>query len=289
MPSGALARLVLRAGNELDGGALALESALTTATILALGVIDTATGQDLAFAIFYLVPVSLAACAGRRWLSVMSCVLSALTWLAADILAGASYSTPLVPAWNTSTRLGIFIVVASLLRALRNALLASEELSRTDALTQVANPRHFHEVAERERSRAERTGASLSVVYIDLDNFKGVNDAAGHGAGDELLRQVGAALSGNVRVTDLVGRLGGDEFAVLLPDTDAKAAQTVAEKLHGYLRTALAAHPGVGASIGLAVFDVMPRNVDELLAAADRLMYAAKASGKDAIRTSARI
>jgi two-component system cell cycle response regulator len=104
-----------------------------------------------------------------------------------------------------------------------------------------------------------------------------------------LLRQVGAALSGHVRITDLVARLGGDGFAVLLPDTDAKAAQTVAEKLHEHLRTALDAHPGVGASIGLAVFDVMPRNVDELLAAADRLMYEAKANGKDAIRTAVQI
>jgi diguanylate cyclase (GGDEF)-like protein len=289
MPTGVLARFVLRAGNELDHRALAYESTLTVATILALGVIDTATGPDLAFAIFYLVPVSLAACAGRLWLSVLSCVLSALTWLAADVFAGATYSTPLVPAWNTSTRLAIFVVVAALLRALRNALLASELLSRTDSLTQVANPRHFHEIAERERSRAERTGASLSIVYIDLDNFKGVNDTAGHGAGDELLRKVGTALSGEIRTTDLVGRLGGDEFAVLLPDTDAKAAQTVARKLHERLRTALDAYPGVGASIGLAVFGVMPRNVDELLAAADRLMYEAKANGKDAIRTSVEI
>ena len=281
-----LTGFVLRAGNELDDIAPTYEGAVTVATILLFGVVDTATGADLAFSIFYLVPVALAACSGRRWLATLSCVLSAFVWLVADVLAGTTYSSHLVPAWNTSARLFVFAVVAVLLRALRRALLTSEALSRTDSLTQVANPRHFHECAELERLRAERSAAPLSMVYIDLDNFKDVNDTAGHLAGDELLREVGDALAHNVRATDLVGRLGGDEFAVLLPDTGAAAAGSVVRKLHANLNAVLDAYPGAGASVGVAVFNAMPQNVDELLAAADRLMYQAKTEGKGAVRAS---
>jgi diguanylate cyclase (GGDEF)-like protein len=281
-----LARFVVRAGSDLDDRVPVFETTVTIATIAALGAVDASTGSDLAFSIFYLVPVSLAAMAGRAWLSVLSCLLATATWLVADIASGTTYSTVLIPAWTTVTRLVMFAVVAGLLGALRHALLLAEALSRTDELTQVANQREFYESAERERLRALRTGSPLSIVYIDLDNFKGVNDTAGHAAGDDVLRRVGASLRGSIRATDVVGRLGGDEFAVLLPDTDVDAAQTVAEKLHRYLRAALDADSGVDASLGVAAFRVMPGTVDELLTSADRLMYEAKNDGKGAIRAS---
>jgi diguanylate cyclase (GGDEF)-like protein len=279
-----LRSFVLRASEEFASGKLRYKIVAVLGTIVGLGVLDTVSGPDIAFSVFYLVPIALAACAGRAAVTLPTCALAAVTWLAADLWAGAEYSTPAIPIWNATSRLVVFVVVATLLGALRGSLLRAEELSRVDPLTGAANPRHFYETAERERLRAVRTRSPLSLVYIDLDNFKEVNDSAGHLAGDSVLCEVASTLQSNVRVSDLVGRLGGDEFAVLLPETPQAAAATVVSKLQGALRTVLHQCDGnVSASLGVATFDRAPSSVDDVVMAADRLMYAAKSGGKDTI------
>ena len=278
----------MRAGHEFDGRGVAYRVTVTTVAILAVGALDSATGPHVAFSVFYLLPVSLAACCGQRWVAVGSCALAALTWWGADAISGGEHVNWLVAGWNATSRFIVFVIVASLLGTLRSALGEAEMLGRNDPLTGAANARHFFETAEKERLRAARTGRPLSVMYIDLDDFKAVNDSHGHLVGDEVLRAVAGALMGEVRDSDVVGRLGGDEFAVLLPETDHLAAEAVAAKLQAALRNAFVSlERTLSASFGVASFSEPPPTFDDLLGVADRLMYEAKAQGKDTVRTVA--
>lgn len=168
------------------------------------------------------------------------------------------------------------------------SLLAKEyELARIDPLTTVPNRRAFYEALDVERIRSLRYHRPLTIAYVDLDDFKKVNDSLGHAVGDELLVEVAAGLKSNLRVTDYVGRLGGDEFAVLLPETDATAAQIVLHKLRMRLLDGMKAHSWkVTFSIGAATFLDPPDSLDIMIRLADETMYAIKAHGKDNVSVS---
>lgn len=160
-----------------------------------------------------------------------------------------------------------------------------------DHLTGVLNRRHFLEVAEQAFAATARSGQPLSVIMVDADHFKAVNDTLGHAAGDAVLVELAALLEVGIRTgRDHVGRLGGEEFCILLPGSKAADAAKVAERLRGALAAARiavgpegAATIGVTASFGVAARgDAMP-HFAELLAAADRALYAAKAQGRNRV------
>ena len=158
-----------------------------------------------------------------------------------------------------------------------------EYLIDHDFLTGLANRRRFEQELSREAERVARYGAPGAVLVIDLDNFKEVNDAFGHMAGDDLLKGVAGAVKHRIRQTDLLARIGGDEFGVLLPQADADQAQTAAD---GIVK-ALGRHVAVlgdqsihvTASVGLAMFDRL--SATEVLACADVAMYEAKQAGRN--------
>ncbi len=254
---------------------------------LVFGVIDYATGPEIAFGVFYLVPVALGAYLLGRGAGLALSLTSALTWLAADLADGLSLSHPLIHFWNAGTRLIFYAVMTVLLSALRRSYEQQRALARSDALTGVANGRAFFETAALELERARRFRRPLSLVHMDVDGFKGVNDRLGHPAGDALLITIAAALRSAVRRTDLVARLGGDEFVVLLPETASGDARVAAEKLRARLNERMTeGHWPVSFSIGLATFEQAPESVDALLVAADALTYQAKRAGKDRIQQS---
>ncbi|PYX91204.1 MAG: hypothetical protein DMG67_10825 [Acidobacteria bacterium] len=172
------------------------------------------------------------------------------------------------------------------LRESRDALLEAEKkLARSDVLTDLANRRAFYERAEQERKRAGRYGRPLSLAYIDLDNFKQVNDTRGHDAGDQVLSSVATVLKNNLRAEDLAARLGGDEFALLLPEAGDAAAAFVIHKLHRLLTAAMQERNfPVTFSMGLVTYDEVPQNIEEMVQKADDLMYEVKRQGKNAIR-----
>jgi diguanylate cyclase (GGDEF)-like protein/PAS domain S-box-containing protein len=151
-----------------------------------------------------------------------------------------------------------------------------------DFLTGLSNRRRFEQELTRETRRASRYGSGCALLLIDLDHFKDVNDALGHRAGDDLLKNVALALRRRMRQTDVLARVGGDEFAVLLPQTGAEEARLVAAGIVDTLRQRLAAVGGlsisVTASVGVALFDGFP--AEELMARADLAMYDAKAGGR---------
>jgi diguanylate cyclase (GGDEF)-like protein len=168
--------------------------------------------------------------------------------------------------------------------ALRNALLLEQirRLAATDALTGLANRRTLEEMLEREISRATRQGDDVTLVMIDLDHFKSLNDTHGHQVGDEVLRHVGRRLSEQCRDFDTPARYGGEEFAVVLPRCSQEEAEEVAERM----RTSLASGGPVPitASAGVATFPSQAESSYALIRAADNALYRAKGAGRD--RTS---
>jgi len=174
--------------------------------------------------------------------------------------------------------------------ALDSALLLkrSEELSVTDDLTQLYNSRYLNAALRREVERSRRYHTPLSLIFLDLDGFKSVNDRHGHLCGSRTLVEVGAVIRGTVREIDVVARFGGDEFTVILPQTGADGARVIAERIRE--RIAATRYLGthgldvrVTASIGIATYPDHGVTGEDLVARADQAMYAAKEAGKDRI------
>jgi len=173
----------------------------------------------------------------------------------------------------------------SLARARQGEL---NELLATDLLTGLANRRKLDTLLEREVARAQRLGSPLSVVMIDLDHFKRVNDTHGHPAGDAVLSAVGRTLLAQLREIDGAGRYGGEELLLLLPGTHLEGARAAAERLREAIARLAVEHDGkllhVTASAGCATLDALqPRSAAELVQAADTALYAAKEAGRDCV------
>jgi len=214
-------------------------------------------------------------------------LLSALGSLEANVLGRPAALPAAVLAWNAAQELGVFLLLAVTLDAFRKRLLLAQRAARTDPITATPNRRAFVEAGELELERVRRNGRPLSLVYLDCDDFKAVNDRLGHAGGDAVLASVGAALREAVRANDTVARLGGDEFGILLPELDGFGAATLAARLRFRLRESLAARgPGVTFSMGVVTFLAPPDGVEAMIALADALMYEVKRSGKDGWRAT---
>ena len=164
----------------------------------------------------------------------------------------------------------------------QNQLLA--ELSRTDTLTRLLNRGYWEQAVAAEFQRVRRGAGPSSLLMLDIDHFKAVNDRHGHPVGDEVIRSVAAVLSGSVRQHDVPGRYGGEEFGVLLPDTPGAAAALVAERVRKRIESSvLARGAGVRSTVSIGIAELEPANVDygEWVAHADRALYEAKALGRN--------
>ncbi|MDF2177342.1 sensor domain-containing diguanylate cyclase [Aliiglaciecola sp. CAU 1673] len=168
--------------------------------------------------------------------------------------------------------------------ALTQALSREKLLARIDSLTGVGNRRAFHEAAKHEIERSERYQRPFTAVYMDVDNFKQVNDEFGHDCGDRLLQRVTSITQLCLRQTDFLARLGGDEFGILLPETNLEEARKVIDRIRQELLREMRQYDWqVTFSIGVLVCTSCPETVDEMLKRVDELMYGVKRSGKDAV------
>lgn len=160
-------------------------------------------------------------------------------------------------------------------------------LTTIDGLTQIANRRYFEESLERELSRCKRYGRALSLVMIDIDHFKNINDSFGHLAGDYVLKQLASTLRTRIRREDIFARYGGEEFGLVIPEVEAPGAQQMAEKL----RVLVEAQPfefdkqkmAVTISLGVASLRGQEYEAADLIRAADQKLYAAKGAGRNRV------
>lgn len=197
-----------------------------------------------------------------------------------------SVKVPLVQAGTADALIGISTDITEL-RQLREEL---ERQATTDCLTGLANRRHFHQQASRHFQQAERYGEALSLLALDIDHFKSINDNHGHPAGDSVLRGLAQHFRQGIRAIDLMGRIGGEEFAILLPRTDLDGAVELAERLRETLtqqrfEIAGGSELGVAVSIGAASLRPMDASLDILCARADQALYRAKAAGRNRVET----
>jgi diguanylate cyclase (GGDEF)-like protein len=240
---------------------------------------------ELSVGILYAIPVLLAAWHEGIWWGSVFALATALLRL----LSGID-QLPLPPgmplAFRLLNELGYLAVVGVAIAGLsqvRRTHLQLELLATHDPLTNVRNGRAFIDALAQELGRNRRYGRPLALIYLDLDDFKRVNEAHGHDTGDAVLRLVADAMNSAVRAADVVGRLGDDEFAVLMPETDGTVAHAAATRLASDIRTVFRGTPSVTASIGVVSTTGSEMEAAALLRRADHAMAEAKRGGKDRV------
>ncbi|MFH0795568.1 MAG: GGDEF domain-containing protein [Candidatus Omnitrophota bacterium] len=253
--------------------------------VILLGFTDYITGYELSFSVFYLIPISFVTILSGFSSGMIISVLSAATWLIADLTSGAHYSNFLIPYWNTFVRLGYFSLQSFLLSKLLSELIKSKDRSLRDSLTGAPNWIYFEEFSAKEIRKARREKKPLTVVYIDLDNFKGINDTMGHDIGDYLLRTITDIIQSGIRPNDIMARVGGDEFAILLTELDYGNANHVLLRLKDNIIKEMNSNNWpVTISMGAITYRTIPGSIETLIKQTDGLMYSVKNGGKNDLK-----
>lgn len=255
--------------------------------LLALaGYVDHLTGAQASMLLLYAVPILLSSRYCGKFEGIAVAATAASCWLLVNATHPAHGGSGFTLSWNAITRFGIFALIAysvSLQAHLRQALEREQLRADTDRLTGLFNKGAFQDRVQEEMNEARRYGHPLSIAFIDLDNFKEVNDTWGHARGDKLLQLVSQTMLRTIRKTDLAGRIGGDEFAICFIETGAEQVRRAVDKLISSFDI-MSSQSGwqVTVSIGVVTSYQVSENYDTLLGKADRLMYLAKERGENA-------
>ena len=253
--------------------------------VVATAALDYATGAGLTLSLLYLAPIAGAAWYAGRAMGFAVAATAGAGWMLNDHLLRGGWEFGFTPLWDAlMVHLGFFVFAAYLVARLRGQLERERRLARTDGLTGALNWRAFGDEVSRLAKLALRGGGATTIAYLDVDDFKGINDTQGHAAGDRLLQAIHTAAVRSLRDSDVVARLGGDEFGLLLPMTDENGARTVVERTRQHLADAVAAGEGlVTFSIGVVTFPFPPQDAEQAIRAADALMYKVKNGGKNGV------
>ena len=252
--------------------------------IILIGLIDYFNGIEISVAILYLLPIMYAVWFVDRTTAWILSALCAVEGFIADYLFGHIYINPFAPYWNAFVWLVFFAALVFIVSSLRENLEEERKIYRYDPLTSVFNRKAFYEILLNEIQRSIRYNHPITLVYMDCDNFKSINDKHGHKTGDILLKALAETIKLNIRNVDIVGRLGGDEFALILPESNFQSANIVLTKLQK-LTTAMFKRKKwpVTLSIGACTYIEPPLSADAAIQNVDKLMYQAKNSGKNKI------
>ncbi|MDD5775016.1 MAG: GGDEF domain-containing protein [Candidatus Omnitrophica bacterium] len=254
---------------------------LGCALVVLLGTLDFLSGP-IQFLIFYLLPVFFVTWFTGIRAGIAVSVVSAVVWLVDERLASADPAHFITPYLNLAVSLGFFLFVVFIVDRVKSLIVREREIANTDHLTGAATSRHFSDILEREIDRSRRYGHVVTLAYIDIDDFKQVNDRFGHSAGDALLSGIAGKIRAQIRTVDVLARLGGDEFAILFPETGAQGARIVIDRIRQSIdRTAHGRDWPIAISVGVVTCPKVPVSMDKLLMLADETMYMSKQAGKD--------
>ncbi len=251
---------------------------------LLIALIRYFTGHEYAVSIFYLFPIILVSWNVGKRAGIFISFIGALSWLVVDLLMIDAFSKQTIPYINETFRLIVFLIITTIISELKKSIDAQRSLARTDPLTGMFNRRSFFEYADMELSKARRLNYPVSIIFLDLDNFKNVNDVLGHSTGDKLLHSVAETIKKNLRSIDISARFDGDEFCILLSATGSESSLFTAKKLQEKLFCLMRENGWpVTSSIGVATYEELPESAGEMVIKADNLMYYAKKNGKNKI------
>jgi len=245
-------------------------------------IIDHLLGRQIRTSILLMLPVVIASWYGSARTGIFLCFIISVIWIIyyMSFINADSFETN--NWWNFVIVIISCLIVSITVGNFKKAYLFEENAADTDKLTGLSNLRGFYEKLTEESHRARRYKHKLSVVYIDIDNFKKINDSLGHDTGDQLLKEVATILLSNFRDTDTVGRIGGDEFVCLLPETESSSTKNIVLKVISTLSDSMKSNGwDVSFSIGVVSFEQIPNTIKQTLKIADELMYTIKNGTKD--------
>ena len=244
-------------------------------------------GREMTFSVTYLIPIAWITWRAGRAGGVILALASAIAWLSIDALQNPYFGYSFLTFISVITKVVLFLSYVFILAKLKDLLQREQELSRTDRLTGIANRWAFLENLGREMKRSQRSMKPITVVYMDVDNFKTINDLYGHHKGDECLLLLAETISDQLRSTDTVARMGGDEFAILLPELGYDDAYIVLTKIRERVKE-MANNKSwdITLSMGAVTYSNPqdPDTIDEIIKLSDSLMYDVKQSGKNGIK-----
>lgn len=258
---------------------------LALIAVIVISIADYFTGYELSFSIFYLIPILMIVWLRGAWKAIIIAIIGSVVWFYVDIASGHYYSRPLILLWNTVLKIILFTIIAVLFGKVKKEIELEKKLSRLDALTGLDNRMSFMDKAKKEKNRSFRFKRPFTIVYIDIDNFKQLNDTFGHSKGDILLQDLGNAIGENIRIYDIAARLGGDEFIIFSPETNKEQAQESVNRIKTCVEKILCRHLScLTLSMGVVTVTNPAYSVEEIIKIADVLMYSVKKNSKNGIK-----
>ena len=252
--------------------------------IALIGAIDAQFKPEIIFAPLYLIPIAILSWFIGKWNGLTASVLSTIMWLAANIYSGGLYDSAFPYYWNSIICLSTFLLISSLISYLRVELEQNRSFYQLDTLTGIANSVGFREAAQKEIDWANRFDRPFSLGYLDVDDFKLINEQMGYTVGDQVIREIAKNIQSHMRRSDLVARVGGDEFVLLLSAAGQEAAREAINRIQQQLKNAMETKGWpLTFSIGVLACTDHPKTVDEILQLTAELRDFVKNNGKNGI------
>lgn len=254
--------------------------------LVLIGYIDYCVPPEIYLSFFYLLPIySLTWFVGRK-AGIVAALVSAIASSATHLInEDANPFFLMIFFCNSCLNLSLFIILSTLIFEFHHFREEEKKQARIDKVTGLANKRLFFELAHLEIKKSNRYRHPLTVIYMDVDDFKKINDLLGRTIGDQLLKTVAETIKSNIRETDIIGRIGDDDFSILLPGSGYEPAQIVISRVQSELLKVMHKNDWqITFSIGAVTFISPPKSVEEMLQPADRLMYLVKNEGKNHLK-----